>query len=105
MKLQAYLESLFSSVEVAHAFAWPDTSHCWHFVLFNTIQRVNAGNLLSQHATIGSLTYCKSQFLSYPPTSPKCSVNVWKRSVTDCMYHQGKVFHLKVLNNIGPLNS
>lgn len=91
MKLQACLESLFSSVELAHAFAWPDTSHCWHFVLVSTIQRVNAGNLLSQHATIGSLTYCKSQFLSYPPTSR--------------MYHQGKVFHLKVLNNIGPLNS
>lgn len=105
MKLWIYLESLFSSGEMAHAFPWADTSHCWHFALVNTIQRVNAGNLLSQHATIGSLTYCKSQFLSYPPTSPKCSVNVGKRLVTECVYHQGKVFHLKILNNIEPQDS
>lgn len=44
MKLQVYLESLFSSGEMARAFPWPDTSLCWYFALINTIQRVNVGN-------------------------------------------------------------
>lgn len=93
-KLQVYLESLFSFGDMANAFPW---SHCWHFALVNMIRRVNIGNLLIQHGTIPSWTYCKLQILSYWPTSPKCSVSVWKQcAVTACMYDQGKVFHLKI---------
>lgn len=79
---------------MANAFPWPLG---WHFTLVNVIQRENTGNLLVRHAIVGSFTYCKSQFLSYPSKSSKRSVNVWKRcSVTAYMDRQGEVFHLKI---------